>query len=104
MTVVSIAEWPAAGRPFTVDELDRMPDDGRRYELVDGVLIVSPAPSVPHQLVLTALIVSLEQARPSDVRVLPGPGGRMAIETELIPEVAAGQFEHVRRGRISAPA
>jgi hypothetical protein len=45
MSVVTIAEaWPAAGRPFTVAELDRMPDDGRRYELLDGVLIVSPRP------------------------------------------------------------
>jgi hypothetical protein len=27
MSVVTIAEaWPAAGRPFTVTELDRMPD------------------------------------------------------------------------------
>ena len=39
----TIAEaWPAAGRPFTVAELDRMPDDGRRYELLERVLIVSP--------------------------------------------------------------
>jgi hypothetical protein len=30
MSVVTIAEaWPA-DRPFTVTELDRMPDDGRR--------------------------------------------------------------------------
>jgi hypothetical protein len=43
MSVVTITEaWPAAGRPFTVAELDRMPDDGRRYELLDGALVVSP--------------------------------------------------------------
>src|SRR5215472_4946151 len=43
MSVVSIAEaWPAPGKPFTVAELDRMPDDGHRYELVDGALLVSP--------------------------------------------------------------
>ena len=41
MSVVSIAEaWPAPGKPFTVAELDRMPDDGHRYELLDGVLVV----------------------------------------------------------------
>jgi len=35
MSVVTIAEaWPAAGRPFTVADLDRIPDDGRRYELL----------------------------------------------------------------------
>ena len=50
MSVVSIAEaWPAAGQPFTTDELDRMPDDGRRYELLDGVLVVSPRPGTIHQ-------------------------------------------------------
>ena len=31
-----------AGLPFTVKELDRLPDDGRRYESLDGVLVVSP--------------------------------------------------------------
>lgn len=40
MSVVSIAEaWPLPGKPFTVAELDRMPDDGHRYELLDGVLV-----------------------------------------------------------------
>jgi hypothetical protein len=43
MGVVTIAEaWPTVSRPFTVYDLDRMPDDGRRHELVDGVLFVSP--------------------------------------------------------------
>lgn len=32
------------GRPFTVFDLEAMPDDGRRYELLDGMLLVSPAP------------------------------------------------------------
>jgi hypothetical protein len=31
MSVVTIAEaWPAAGHPFTVADLDRIPDDSRR--------------------------------------------------------------------------
>jgi hypothetical protein len=34
MSAVSIAEaWPLPGKPFTVAELDRMPDDGHRYGL-----------------------------------------------------------------------
>ena len=33
------------GRPFTVDDLEGMPDDGNRYELIDGILLVSPAPN-----------------------------------------------------------
>jgi hypothetical protein len=52
MSAVTIAEaWPKPGEPFTVDDLERMPDDGRRYELIDGMLIVSPAPAMPHQRV-----------------------------------------------------
>jgi hypothetical protein len=56
MAVMSIAEaWPAAGRPFTVADLDRMPDDRHRYELLDGALVVSPRPTNPHQEVAMEL-------------------------------------------------
>src|SRR5271166_6570966 len=67
MSVVTIAEaWPAAGRPFTVAELDRMPDDGRRYELLDGALIVSPRPTTIHQVVAGRLYGVLSGACPAD--------------------------------------
>jgi hypothetical protein len=36
-------------RPLTRADLELMPDDGHRYELIDGVLIVSPGPQLPHQ-------------------------------------------------------
>jgi hypothetical protein len=35
------------GRPFTVDDLEGMPDDGNWYELIDGMLHVSPYPVPP---------------------------------------------------------
>ena len=28
---------------YTVDDLDTFPEDGNRYELLDGVLLVTPA-------------------------------------------------------------
>jgi Uma2 family endonuclease len=34
------------------EQLQRMPDDGRRYELHDGVLFEVPAPSLRHQRVV----------------------------------------------------
>jgi hypothetical protein len=51
MSAVSTAEtWPASGRPFTVEDLDLLPDDGHRCELLDGSLVVSPRPGMPHQV------------------------------------------------------
>ena len=56
------AAWPEFGGPFTVAELDRMPGDGRRYELVDGALVMSPHPSAVHQAVASRLATVLDQA------------------------------------------
>jgi hypothetical protein len=39
----------SASTPFTVHDLEGMPADGRRYELIDGELLVSPAPGLRHQ-------------------------------------------------------
>jgi len=36
-------------RDWTVEELQLLPDDGNRYELVDGQLLVTPAPTWTHQ-------------------------------------------------------
>jgi len=37
---------------WTVAELQQLPDDGNRYEIIDGVLHVTPAPRLLHQAVL----------------------------------------------------
>ena len=42
---------PAARAEWTVDMLDALPDDGQRYELIDGTVHVTPAPGLSHQLV-----------------------------------------------------
>jgi Uma2 family endonuclease len=43
-------------RPLTYDDLVEKPDDGQRYEIIDGELIVSPAPIANHQRVLKRLV------------------------------------------------
>ena len=42
-------------RPWTRADLDRLPDDGNRYEVVDGRLFVTPAPSAVHQQIVAWL-------------------------------------------------
>ena len=66
---------PAARTDWTVDMLDALPDDGKRYEIIDGELFVTPAPSDVHQLVVLALAARLRSyLRPSAIaRVLHSP-------------------------------
>lgn len=47
---------------FTIDMLDDFPDDGNRYELLEGMLLVTPAPSLTHQIVATRLATILTNA------------------------------------------
>ena len=48
-------------RPLTSDDLLAMPDDGQRYEIIDGMLYVTPAPSEVHQLVAQAFLARLRE-------------------------------------------
>jgi Uma2 family endonuclease len=47
---------PNAAERWTREKVWALPDDGRRYELIDGELIVSPSPRGLHQAALMALI------------------------------------------------
>lgn len=58
---------------WTFDDLDALPDDGLRYELVDGVLLVSPAPLRLHQRAVTQLLARLAAACPPGLEVLVAP-------------------------------
>jgi Uma2 family endonuclease len=50
----------AAQGVWTLDALDRLPDDGNRYELLNGELLVTPAPSPAHELLANELRALLE--------------------------------------------
>jgi Uma2 family endonuclease len=59
--------------PWTRAQRDALPNDGRRHELLDGVLVVTPAPAARHQLVVSWLMEALMAARPDELRVLSSP-------------------------------
>lgn len=46
-------------RRYTVEEVYAWPNDGNRYEVVHGELLVTPAPRHAHQWVVTQLLVRL---------------------------------------------
>ena len=79
--------WPITDRPLTVADLDDTPDDGCRYELDDGVLVVSPAPRTIHQWVLHRLAVALEAACPARFQIIPGPGVEISDIQYRVPDL-----------------
>lgn len=46
-------------KAWTVVERDRLPDDGNRYEVVDGELFVTPMPVPRHQVIAQRLFLCL---------------------------------------------
>jgi len=90
----SRTEWPD-DRPLTVEDLDLLPDDGNKYELDDGVLVVSPAPALNHQFVLAALTVKLHACLPPDLLVLPGPGVEMTKYQYRIPDLVVVRADSI---------
>ena len=76
-SMVLPADWvpgPEQGS-WTYDDYASLPDDGQRYEVVNGVLVMSPAPDGPHQdavlRIAHYLLVHVEFAGLGKVRVAP---------------------------------
>jgi Uma2 family endonuclease len=91
------------GRPFTVHDLEATPDDGNRYELLDGMLLVSPAPSFRHQKVVAQMVVLLDAVCPTDMHVLPSPFAVQPSETtELQPDVLVARDEDLTEKNLPA--
>ncbi|WP_093167975.1 Uma2 family endonuclease [Sinosporangium album] len=89
---------PLPGRaPFTVADLLRFPDDGNRYELSNGCLVVSPSPTPRHQVVLFRLQQVLDAVAPAGLE----PLGRVNLKVDedefFIPDVVLVAAEAVVR-------
>ncbi|MFC0434491.1 Uma2 family endonuclease [Kutzneria buriramensis] len=92
--------------PFTVDDLDAMPEHGRRHELIDGVLYVTPVPDSAHQQAVMKLLITLDRCCPDGMHVLLGPlAVRLSDDTELRPDAVVARDEDLtEKGLPVAPA
>jgi Uma2 family endonuclease len=74
---------------FLADHLAELPDDGNRYELVDGLLLVSPSPAERHQRALGGLFALLHATVPEGLRVYAAPldvrlSDRVQVQPDLL--------------------
>lgn len=74
---------------YTVDDLDRFPSDGTRYELLDGFLLVSPGAELPHQVVTGRLFSLLAGfLKPWPQLLITSPGAIvLRPKTQLEPDI-----------------
>jgi len=81
--------------PYTIEDYYALPEDGQRYELLDGSLIVSPFPSGTHQRIALELVRVLDQTCPVELEVI-----QMAVrirDSVLIPDLVVAHTAAVDR-------
>ena len=74
---------------LTIADLDAMPDDGNRYELFEGEIFVSRAPSLSHQIILANLLTILRAYLDINPvgHAIPTPGVIFSESNGAIPDI-----------------
>jgi Uma2 family endonuclease len=87
---------------WTAEMVRGLPDDGNRYELIDGVLLVSPSPARRHQRAVRMLLLLLDAyceqhdlgealASPADIEF--SPVDLVQPDVFVVPEIASSWVE-----------
>jgi Uma2 family endonuclease len=97
----ALSDRPPVGG-WTTDDLDALPDDGVRRELIDGALHVSPSPSIPHQIIAARLLVALEQRCPEHYLVSQANDVRLGARRQFVPDVLVTTFAAAQAGNTLA--
>lgn len=89
---------------FTLADLDSMPDDGRRYELLGGTIVVNASPAPRHQRVSFRLAKLLEQNAPAGHEVFQAPMDLDLVgEQRVAPDLIVVPASSVGEKRLSLP-
>jgi Uma2 family endonuclease len=83
---------------FTTADLHALPDDGRRWELIDGSLIVAPSATIDHNIVARWIAQILEDACPDGDHVV-GTDQSATIDdhNEPRPDVVVASAEFLQQ-------
>jgi Uma2 family endonuclease len=82
----TVARWVAPEGPWTEPDLHFFPQDGHRYEIVDGALLVMPPHEPSHDAIVTAIVRTLREAAPTGWWVCDRAGVAIGA-SNLIPDV-----------------
>jgi Uma2 family endonuclease len=95
MTAVPVFPHPTDEHGFTVDDLYAIPEDGLRYELIDGSIIVSPSASAGHNRIANWIAAALEDANPGDEYfVSTDVSARIDKRNEPRPDIVVVRPDH----------
>ncbi|MEU7920647.1 Uma2 family endonuclease [Micromonospora zamorensis] len=86
MTAALQSDYPPESG-WTTDDLDALPEDGHRRELLDGVLLMSPSPTRTHQKIAMLLGTALDEDCPDGYDVTQGVEVRINRTRSFIPDV-----------------
>jgi Uma2 family endonuclease len=83
---------------YTVDDLHALPDDGRRYELIDGSIIVSPSATPDHNIIAMWIATVLWDSLPNR-RFMIGTDQSATIDehNEPRPDVVVARVRNLQR-------
>ncbi len=84
-------------RPWTIEDLERLPDDGNRYEITNGSLLATPPPSIPHVVSNSRLARLLDHQAPDTFEVLAVGAGVQLRRSMYIPDIVVVRAEATRR-------
>jgi Uma2 family endonuclease len=94
--------------PWTIPDLMALPENGIRYEVVDGALIVNPPPSLTHQgasFQLHTLLRAAARAAGASVTMWEAVGLQLPGEQLLIPDLTVVSAEGTRgRSKLVDPS
>lgn len=91
-------------RPLTSEDLADFPDDGHRYELIDGALVVAPAPGTDHQLCLGLVYRVIAGQLPPDLVALLAPYDWLVSPSTVVePDLVVARRSDLGPKRLERP-
>ena len=86
LVIGSALRWSAPAGSWTEPDLHLFPQDGHRYEILDGSLHVTPPMTGPHESIVRALVTTLRGTAPEGWWVCARVGVALG-PSNLVPDV-----------------